>query len=137
MLQHTLDIKLLGAAIVAIVAAAGEAVSEAKSWEDLTFKAALGIALIFVTHRLLTEQAERKAERESTWAAHKAEMKAMLEAHQKTSDEREDRAHAALAANTEKLGEIAGLTKEQTDYFKTVTRNIIDDRLKTRPQFPG
>lgn len=122
---------MLSAGIVAVVAAVGDMASQSKSWEDITFKAALGIALIFVTHQLLKEQAERKAD----WAAHKAEMKAMMEAHQRSGDEREVKAQVALTANTDALREIVASNKEQTEFFKGVTRGLVEERIK-KPALP-
>jgi hypothetical protein len=124
---HSFDhLKLALAAFVGLVAAVTDAAGDMHGWEDVSLKALLIAALVFIGRLLLQQQREHKIEMREAW-----------EAHKKDSADREERNHHAIANNTQCLAELASLTREQTDYFKAVTRNVVDEKFKSKPQLPG
>ncbi len=116
------EIKMSIASIVAGGAFLADIATEMKGVEELGLKAILCAALIWIVRLHLTQQKEHKQELRDIWALHKKE-----------AEDRELRANETREANTRALNELTSLTKEQTDYFKTVTRNIVEDRIKAKP----
>ncbi len=96
------------------VLAAVDAIKEAQGWADLGLPGLLIVALVFVVRELQQERAEGRKER----------------------DEREERMLEALNKNAESLNQLTTLTKEQTDYFKSVTRNIVEQHIKGPGHLP-
>ena len=96
-----------------------------KSYEDVGLKGLLIVAVAYLVRTSAKQQEE-----------HKAEMKEQAETHLEASGKREDKMTTALTAQTDALNKVAALTQEQTEYFKTVTRGIVDDRLKSKPNLP-
>ena len=84
-----------------------------QSIEDYSLKALLLVALVFVVRLLLIQQKE-----------HKEELRTLRDRH-------ETAMHDVVKANTESNQRVADLAEEQANYFKTVTRNIVDEKLKT------
>jgi hypothetical protein len=125
---HLLEIKLTLAAIVGLAAGIADATKtlDANGWEELGLKGLLLFAVYYIGRLFLDANKAHKAEMQSTWEAHKAE-----------AATRESKLVNAIEANSKGLSELTALTKEQTDYFKTVTRNIVDEKLKAfKPQLP-
>lgn len=92
----------------------GDIASEAKSWEDVSMKVLLLVAVVFLVRLLLKREAENEA---------------------KNAD-REKRVLDALNRSADSMDELMKLTKEQTDYYKAVTRNIVAERLNVKPSLP-
>jgi len=122
--SHVLELKLTCAAAVGIAAGALDAGRDipARGWEDMGLKGLLIFAVIFVGKLFLDAQRTHKTEMQTTWDAHK-----------KDAQEREEMLLAALKANSKGLEELTALTKEQTDYFKTVTRVVVSEKLGRPP----
>jgi len=110
--------KILLASVVAASAAVADVLTDAKGWSELPLPVILGCALVFVFHLMLKQQAEHKEERAASNAAQQA-----------SAEKREERMVAAMSAQAEALEKVAALTEEQTTYFKTVTRNIVDQHI--------
>lgn len=115
---YAIELKIGVVATLGAGALLADMSAEAKGWEDVGFKAALGLALIFVVRLLLKQQQDHKAEMRDTWTAHITE-----------TNHREDRLHQAMEARTTALDKLVTLTEEQTDYFRTVTRGIVNQHL--------
>lgn len=129
-----LEIKI---ACLAVVAIAGEVAGQVKVWEDVGLKALLLVALYLVVREYLSQQTTHKAEIKSTWDMHRAEIKELLDQHKKDVELREMAMEESIRSNTEALSILTGLTKEQTDYYKAVTRNIVEEKMKgTKPSLP-
>jgi signal transduction protein with GAF and PtsI domain len=127
--QHLTEVKLTLAALVGFSAWLADASTELnlQGVDEMGVKAMLAAALVYVGKLFLDAQ-----------KAHKAEMKETWDAHKKDAEAREAKYCAALESNSEQLGKLVNLTSEQTEYFKTVTRNIVDEKLKgVKPQLPG
>jgi hypothetical protein len=137
MLDSIDHLKLAAASAVGLAAAGVDVVMDAHGWEDVSLKVMLTLALLFIGRLLLQQQKEHKEELEKVWEAHKHEAINREELHKHDTLNREERYQRALDENSAKLGELVDLTREQTDYFKAVTRNVVDERLKGKPQLPG
>lgn len=112
----------MSAALVAASSLLAQISTDLRGIEDLGVKAIFGGALIWCVRLLLAQQAEHKKEVRDIWQAHKAEYSVTL-------------ANATLTteANTKALNDLTAITKEQTDYFKTVTRSIVDEKIRSKP----
>lgn len=114
--------KVFAASGAAVFATLADMVTPADAaWEDKTWKALLLAALVFVVKLLLQQQKEHKVDIKEQQALHKAEAMA-----------REDRMIAAIEAASESSRKLVVLTEEQTNYFKTVTKTVVDERLGGR-----
>lgn len=123
--HHLFELKIMFAATIGFFAVIAEAAAELKGWEDLSLKVLLIGAVIYLIRTQSQERKEHKAELHEAWDLHKKE-----------SDEREAKTTDVMAANTKALSELTKITEEQTTYFKTVTRTIVDERLKTKSNLP-
>ncbi|RBP37024.1 hypothetical protein DES53_115165 [Roseimicrobium gellanilyticum] len=101
--------KAMLASGVATVAMLGDIASDAKSWEDVSLKVLLLIAVVFLVRLLLRQQAEHKAE----------------------SAAREQRMLETLNRTAEGMEALTALIQEQTDYFKSVVKSVVSERLQT------
>lgn len=122
LLSYSSELKIISAAFVAVSSLFAQISTDLRGIEDLGVKAIFGGALIWCVRLLLAQQAEHKKEVRDIWIEHKRE-----------SDERESRSAERTDANTKALNELTLITKEQTDYFKTVTRTIVEDRINAKP----
>lgn len=104
-----------GVLAVAIFSVADLAVPS-QSVEDYSLKALLIVALVFVVRLLLVQQKE-----------HKQELKELRDRHETAMQN-------VVKANTESNQRVADLAEEQATYFKTVTRSIMDEKLKNVPK---
>lgn len=105
--------KAMLASGVAAFAMLADIASDAKSWEDVSLKVLLLIAVVFLVRLLLKQQAEHKAE----------------------SVAREQRMLEALNRTAEGMEALTALIQEQTDYFKSVVRSVVNERLQApRPE---
>ena len=116
--------KLFVACLMTVAFFIADATAVPGSYEDLGLKACLVVALVFTVRLLLKQQEEHKADRAKD-----------AETHLVAAKDREEKMVGAMTKQAEALERVAELTQEQTDYFKTVTRGIIDDRLK-KPNLP-
>lgn len=123
--EHLLEIKIALAASLGFFALIAEAATELKGWEDLSLKALLIGAVIYLIRTQAQDRKEHKAELHEAWTQQKKE-----------SDEREAKSTEVMIANTKALAELTKITEEQTTYFKTVTRTIVDERLKSKVPLP-
>ncbi len=122
--QIPTQVKIAVATTIAGTTFLADLVSETKGWEDLGVKTLLLSALIFVVRLLLKQQVEYKTEIKELLATHKAEYMA-----------RDTTMASALNRQAEAIEAQTVILREQTDYYKTVTRNIVEDRLKqTKPK---
>lgn len=111
--------KLASGGLAVILLAAADAVTPPQSIEDYSIKALMGVVIIFVVRLLLTQQKEHKQELKEERLQHRAE-----------SAVREDKMVNAMTKQAEAMERMAEQTEEQTTYFKTVTRGIVDEHLK-------
>lgn len=101
--------KAMMASAVATGAMVGDIAAEAKGWEDVSLKVLLLIAVVFLVRLLLKQQAEYKAETVA----------------------REQRMLEALNRTAEGMEALTGLIQEQTDYFKSVVKHVVSERLQS------
>lgn len=120
-----LEFKIVMVALISSFALIAESVTELKGWEDISLKVLLIGAVIY----LVRSQSQDREE-------HKAELAAAWDAHKKESGEREAKTTDVMVANTKALSELTKITEEQTAYFRTVTRTIVDERLKNKVPLP-
>lgn len=132
MLHHLADyateIKLTIAAAVGFAAWLADASEQLniKGWEEAGLKGLLILAVIFIGRLFLEAQKTHKAEIQATWDVHKKDVEV-----------REAKLHQCIADNTKCLTELTALTREQTDYFKSVTRNLVNEKLNGgKPPLP-
>lgn len=123
--EQLFELKIAFVAFIGSLAVIAETATELKGWEDTSLKALLIGAVIYLVRSQSQDRKEHKAELHEAWDLHKKE-----------SDEREARTTDAMIANTKALAELTKITEEQTTYFKTVTRTIVDERLKTKVPLP-
>lgn len=87
--------------------------------EDYTLKGTLAVAVVVLWRLVLKQQAE-----------HKLEMSTLRNKY-------EDDMKTVVTANTASNERVATLAEEQATYFKTVTRNIVDEKLHAKqPDHP-
>jgi branched-subunit amino acid ABC-type transport system permease component len=107
--------KAMMASAVATFAMVGDIAAEAKGWEDVSLKVLLLIAVVFLVRLLLKQQAEYKAETVA----------------------REQRMLEALNRTAEGMEALTGLIQEQTDYFKSVVKHVVSERLQSQSPHVG
>lgn len=112
--------KLSMAAGLFAMLAVGDLVTEAKAFEEIGIKAGLGGTLVIVVRLYLAQQKE-----------HKAELKTERDKH-------EARMETVIKENTASNLQLVALTQEQTNYFKAVTRSVVNEKLGRRegPELP-
>lgn len=120
--------KLVLGSITALVAFIADSTIEIKAWEDVSLKALLIVALIFIGKQFLAQQREHKADILALQTAHKAEMREAL------GDQKKELL-IAMQANTKGMEKLSDLTEEQTTFYKGFTRQILEDRIK--PKLPS
>lgn len=120
MLHHALDLKLAAASAVALFAAVTDATANPEGWEDISLKALLIGALVFVVRLLLKQQTDHKAEIRETWQAHKAE-----------AEQREQKVVACMTTQNETLCKLCELTEEQTEHYRTFVKAAVDAKLNS------
>lgn len=115
------ELKLITASSVALLAAGADALTNAPvaSWESLTLKGALVLAVIYLLRENSLQRAAHKAEAE-------AREKEMLEAIKANTAAKEGMAAAMI--------ELRNATKEQTDYYKAVAKVIVNRAVQ--PNLP-
>jgi hypoxanthine-guanine phosphoribosyltransferase len=118
MLHHALDIKLAVASAVALVAAVTDATTQPQGWEDISLKALLIGALVFVVRLLLKQQTDHKSEIRETWQMHKEE-----------AEKREVKVVSCLEAQTQTLRKLCELTEEQTEHYRSFVKAAVDAKL--------
>jgi len=125
--DHLTELKLTIAAVVGFGAWLADSSEQlnVKGWEELGLKGLLLFAVFYIGRLFLDCQKTHKAEIQATW-----------EAHKKDVETREAKLLQCMGDNTRCLNELSALTKEQTDYFKTVTRNLVNEKLTGKPTIP-
>jgi len=125
---HATEIKLTLAALVGFAAWLADASEQLNitGWEEASLKVLLIGAVICIGKLFLEAQKTHKAEIQATW-----------EAHKKDIEIREAKLQQCIGDNTKCLTELSALTKEQTDYFKAVTRTVVNEKLNGgKPTLP-
>lgn len=127
MLSHlAIELKLTLTALIGFAAWFADTSPDIKGWEESTLKGLLILAVISIGKLFLDAQKNHKAEIQATW-----------EAHKKDVEIREAKLHQCIGDNTKCLAELTSLTKEQTEYFKAVTRNVVNEKLTGgKPMLP-
>lgn len=128
LVNHVTEIKLTLAAIVGFAAWLADASEQLniKGWEEFGLKGILLACVVTIGKLFLEAQKTHKAEIQATW-----------EAHKKDVEVREAKLHQCIGDNTQCLRELTTLTKEQTEYFKAVTRNVVNEKLNGgKPSIP-
>lgn len=128
LVNHVTEIKLTLAAIVGFAAWLADASEQLniKGWEEFGLKGILLACVVTIGKLFLEAQKTHKAEIQATW-----------EAHKKDVEVREAKLHQCIGDNTQCLRELTTLTKEQTEYFKAVTRNVVNEKLNGgKPTLP-
>jgi hypothetical protein len=127
MLSHlAIELKLTLTALIGFAAWLADTSPYIKGWEESTLKGLLILAVISIGKLFLDAQKNHKAEIQATW-----------EAHKKDVEIREAKLHQCIGDNTKCLAELTSLTKEQTEYFKAVTRNVVNEKLTGgKPMLP-
>jgi hypothetical protein len=100
--------KAMIASCVAASAMLADIASETKGWEDVSLKVLLLVAVVFLVRLLLKQQEEHKTE----------------------SAAREQRMLDALNRTADGMEALTTLTQEQTDYFKSVVKSVVSERLQ-------
>lgn len=139
MLSHLTELKLTLAALVGIGAWLADTSQELnlKGWEEMGVRGILFAAVVFIGRLFLESQKAHKAETEKIWETHKAEIIATKKEHAESAASREQRLVQCLENNAKCLSELTTLTREQTDYFKAVTRNVVSEKLNGgKPTLP-
>jgi hypothetical protein len=116
--------KLAVGGVALILIGAADMTVAPQTLEDYGLKGLLLITVIFLVRQLLKSQIE-----------HKQEMKEERANHQATTAQREEKMVTALNKQADASDRMAAQIEEQTTYFKTVTRNIVDQHLHG-PQKP-
>ncbi len=129
------EIKLMLASALGLSAILADISGDYKGWEDLSMKVVLLIAVVFIGKLYLQQGIEHKQELAKIWADHKKEMAETWAEHKKDVETREEKMNDALRGNREDMAVLIGLTKEQTDHYKSVTRKLIEDRI-AKPNLP-
>ncbi len=100
--------------VVGSVVAAGAAITDAatdlQGWEDKGIKGLLVAAVLYLVRELAKQRTEDKA---------KAEL-------------REEKMAAALNKNSDALAAVVAATKEQTEYYQDVARQIIEAKMQNK-----
>jgi membrane protein implicated in regulation of membrane protease activity len=108
----TTKVKMIGVSMASAVLLAADTQTTSLSYEDITLKVALALAVV-VLYRLLLKDREE----------HKTEMKALR-------DKQEDRLVKVIEDNTKSNEKVCELTEESANYFRAVTRIAVDEKLK-------
>jgi len=111
--------KIIGAMVIGIGACIADIAMDAKGFEDWTLKGILIASIVFVVRILLKQQAEHKAEMKVAWDEHKREFKDLQE-----------KTIAALERGADSTDTLVKLTAEQTQYYQTVAKVAVDDRMR-------
>ena len=112
--------KVYLASLAAFVSVLANAVPEGlPPWAEKSWPLLLVGAIVWMAKLLVQMNSEHRKEIAATWAEHKRDV-----------EEREERLVTAMEASAKAQRELATLTEAQTNYFKTVTRNIVDQRLR-------
>src|SRR4051812_28243694 len=85
-----------------------DAATELKGWEDVGLKGLLLFAVGYLIRKLEAGQTK----------------------HEQDLKDRDAKTLDVILHHTDALRELTVLTKEQTDYFKAVTRDVVNERLK-------
>lgn len=88
----------------------GEIPANFGEWENLSLKVILLIAVVWLVRQNLKERAEN-----------------LIEMGKRTE---------AIDRQTEAIANLARLTEEQTNYFKSYIRNVMNERLNIKPNLP-
>lgn len=104
--------KLASGGVAVVLLAAADVMTPPQSIEDYSIKAMMAVVIVFLVRLLLKQQAE-----------HKQEMKEERTQHQ-------EKVVVAMEKQAVALEKMATQTEEQTTYFKTVTRNIVDQHIQ-------
>lgn len=118
-------LKIVAACAVILATFIADGFTKPASYEDVGLKTILIIAIVYLA-RLLTKQQEE----------HKTERAKDAEKHLADAAVREEKMLAAVNRQSDAMERVAQLTEEQTSYFKTVTRTIVDERLAKKPNVP-
>lgn len=121
-LQHP---KMVGASIVALISLAAEVASAAvatsdPSWEGLTLKAGLALALVYMVRQNAIERDEHR----KALAEQRAEILGVISANT-----------AAKQEYITAMQDMKGSIDSQTGYFKTVAQTLINREVK--PKLPA
>lgn len=103
-------IKLTIAGIIGLGALIADALPDVSGWENVGTKSILIVAVIYMGKLYLQQQKDHKEE----------------------AIGREEKLIAHIAESTNIQNQLLTATKEQTGYFQTVTRNIVNERLQER-----
>lgn len=103
----TVKTKIIALAATSALLAVVDSQLPTSSIEDYSVKGILGVAVIVLYRLLLKSQADTTALR----------------------DKHEARLVGVIEANTRSNEKVCEMTAESSNYFKTVTRTIVDDRL--------
>lgn len=104
----TTNAKIAAMFLLGTAAAIADTQFPVSSVEDYTAKGLLGIACVVLYRLLMKSQADAKDMR----------------------DKHEDKLMGVIEANTKSNERVCELAEEQSNYFKTVTRHIVDEKLK-------
>lgn len=112
---------------VALLADATDAMGPWKLFDEMTVKVAFGGAAWILWKVLQKERAEHKIELQKERAEHKVEMTTLRERH-------ETRMETVIKENTASNKAVVEKAEEQVNYFKTMTRHVMDERLNKSGQ---
>jgi hypothetical protein len=119
--QQFFDLKIAMASSIGFFALVAEAATELHGWEDVGLKGLLIGAVVYLIRAQAQDRKDHRVELAAAWAEHKKE-----------SEGREARATAAITANTNALSELTKLAEEQIDYFKGITKAVVDEKFKPK-----
>lgn len=110
----TTKAKILAVFVGGVLVAVADSQFPAQSIEDWTAKGLLALAVGVLYRLLMKSQAESKELR----------------------DKHESRLLTVIEANTKSNEKVCELAEEQATYFKTVTRDIVNEKLHAAKQSP-
>lgn len=94
------------------------------AWEEWGLKGILLVAVVTIGKLFLQSQKDHKAELAEAWKSQKEE-----------AEKREAALAETIKQNTTALDTMSNLAKEQTDWFRAVTRGVVSDKLGS-PKLP-
>lgn len=126
----TVKTKIALGFIFASMLAAADAQVTPWSPEDYTLKGILAAAVVVLWRLVLKQQAEHKSDMAKQQAEHKAEITVLR-------DKYEEDMKTVVVANTASNEKVAELAEDQATYFRTVTRDIVNEKLHAKtPEHP-
>lgn len=112
------SIKVISTSVFALATFLADEMAAPKSWEDVSLKVLLLLSVGALVRQLQSERKESKDEIAKLREDHKNEIIGLV-----------NKTVSALEDNTKGLSEVTSATVDQTTYYKTVARNLLDQKI--------